>query len=236
MAWTPRCSSSATSRASSSRWARCRGRCRCSWAASRTRRTSRPSWTCDCRAPRWSAAWGRWSGSSRRAIPHVHWLGVLPRDGAGAALRRGRRVRLPQPRRYLRAGDGRGHGRGTPVAAYPVDGPLEVLGRPNADGTGRLGGAMHARPAPGLPGSDAGASRMKRVSAHWTSAGRTRPGCSWVSWCLHGRRRSRSRLSRNRRRDGEHSPRFRHLPDWVRCHDVPRASNSRLRDRRLTVA
>ena len=32
---------------------------------------------------------------------------------------------------------------GTPVAAYPVDGPLEVLGRRNAEGRS-LGGAMHA--------------------------------------------------------------------------------------------
>lgn len=32
---------------------------------------------------------------------------------------------------------------GTPVAAYPVDGPLEVLDRPRHDGRGRLGGAMH---------------------------------------------------------------------------------------------
>ena len=33
---------------------------------------------------------------------------------------------------------------GTPVAAYPVDGPLEVLGKPRADGRGSLGSAMHA--------------------------------------------------------------------------------------------
>jgi glycosyltransferase involved in cell wall biosynthesis len=32
---------------------------------------------------------------------------------------------------------------GTPVAAYPVDGPLTVLGRPRDDGAGSLGGAMH---------------------------------------------------------------------------------------------
>ena len=32
---------------------------------------------------------------------------------------------------------------GTPVAAYPVDGPLEVLGRPGHGGSGSLGGAMH---------------------------------------------------------------------------------------------
>jgi glycosyltransferase involved in cell wall biosynthesis len=33
---------------------------------------------------------------------------------------------------------------GTPVAAYPVDGPLEVLGRPSQDGSRSLGGVMHA--------------------------------------------------------------------------------------------
>lgn len=32
---------------------------------------------------------------------------------------------------------------GTPVAAFPVDGPLEVLGRAHADGTRPLGGALH---------------------------------------------------------------------------------------------
>jgi hypothetical protein len=33
---------------------------------------------------------------------------------------------------------------GTPVAAFPVDGPLTVLARPGPDGSGSLGGAMHA--------------------------------------------------------------------------------------------
>jgi glycosyltransferase involved in cell wall biosynthesis len=32
---------------------------------------------------------------------------------------------------------------GTPVAAYPVDGPLTVLARPGPHGAGSLGGAMH---------------------------------------------------------------------------------------------
>jgi hypothetical protein len=107
----------------------CRDRWRCTWAGSPMRRTSRPSSAWSCRAARSSAAWARWKLSSRPAIP----------GSAGWASCRG----MSWPEVYAAADVFVMSSRsetfglvmleamacGTPVAAYPVDGPLEVLGQ-----------------------------------------------------------------------------------------------------------
>jgi glycosyltransferase involved in cell wall biosynthesis len=78
----------------------------------------------------------------RARYPHVHWLGLLPRDELAKVYAAADVFVFPSH------GDSFGlvmveaMATGTPVAAFPVDGPLEVLARPRADGTGSLGGSM----------------------------------------------------------------------------------------------
>jgi glycosyltransferase involved in cell wall biosynthesis len=62
---------------------------------------------------------------------------------------------------------------GTPVAAYPADGPLTVLSRLRPDGGGSLGGAMHADlqqaciAALGVPRQEA---RQRALDFSWAQA------------------------------------------------------------------
>ena len=88
----------------------CRGRCSCTSAASRTRRTSRRSWSSICRARRWSTASGRCSSRLRREHPRGALARRRAARRAGARLQRRRRVRVPEPQRDLRPGDARGDG------------------------------------------------------------------------------------------------------------------------------
>ena len=48
--------------------------------------------------------------AASRAIPQVHWRGLLPRDELAGVYGAADAVRLPQPQRNLRPGDARGHG------------------------------------------------------------------------------------------------------------------------------
>ncbi len=80
----------------------------------------------------------------KRRYPHVHWLGLLPRDALARVYAAADLFVFPSRSETFGLVMAEAMACGTPVAAYPVDGPLEVLGRAGLDGQGRLGGALHA--------------------------------------------------------------------------------------------
>jgi glycosyltransferase involved in cell wall biosynthesis len=75
--------------------------------------------------------------------PHARWIGVLPRAELAKLYAAADLFVFPSHADTFGLVMVEAMATGTPVAAYPVDGPLEVLGRPNHDGSGSLGGAMH---------------------------------------------------------------------------------------------
>lgn len=78
----------------------------------------------------------------RQKYPHVRWLGLLPRDELARLYAAADVFVFPSHADTFGLVMVEAMACGTPVAAYPADGPLEVLGRPRADGRGSLGGAM----------------------------------------------------------------------------------------------
>lgn len=75
--------------------------------------------------------------------PHVHWVGLLPRRELAKLYGAADLFVFPSRADTFGLVMAEAMACGTPVAAYPVDGPLTVLGRPRADGRGSLGGVMH---------------------------------------------------------------------------------------------
>ncbi|HEY8048122.1 MAG TPA: glycosyltransferase family 1 protein [Ramlibacter sp.] len=74
--------------------------------------------------------------------PHVKWVGLLPRDRLAQLYAAADVFVFPSHADTFGLVMVEAMASGTPVAAFPVDGPLEVLGK--RDGAGRtLGGAMH---------------------------------------------------------------------------------------------
>ena len=175
---------------------RCRGRSSCTSAASRTRRTSRPS--CDLDLPGSKVVYGvgpLLERSCKRA---------LSRTCTGAAWCRatswrsvysgGRRVRLPQPRRDLRAGDAGGHGlrhAGGGLSRWPARSRCWA-------GAMRRRRAAWAAPCTKTCGRPASrrwpcpAHEARRARAGFQLAAR-RCDCSPASWCPRGRRPRRRR-------------------------------------------
>jgi glycosyltransferase involved in cell wall biosynthesis len=79
----------------------------------------------------------------RRKYPEVHWLGLLPRDELAKVYGAADLFVFPSHGDTFGLVMVEAMACGTPVAAYPTDGPLTVLARQHPDGGGRLGGAMH---------------------------------------------------------------------------------------------
>jgi glycosyltransferase involved in cell wall biosynthesis len=76
--------------------------------------------------------------------PHVHWVGLLPRDELAKLYGSADLLVFPSHADTFGLVMVESLACGTPVAAFPVDGPLEVLSREHPGGGGaRLGGAMH---------------------------------------------------------------------------------------------
>ena len=106
-----------------------RGRSGSMSAGWRWRRISRPSWRWICPAPRWWWATARPGRAVPEKYPEVQIPGRAVGRGAGQGLCRQRRLRLSQPHRHLRPGACWRHWPAAcPVAAYPVQGPLDVVG------------------------------------------------------------------------------------------------------------
>ncbi|WP_298926365.1 glycosyltransferase family 1 protein [uncultured Ramlibacter sp.] len=76
-------------------------------------------------------------------FPEVRWLGLLPRDELAKVYGAADLFVFPSHADTFGLVMVEAMASGTPVAAYPVDGPLEVLGRKTEDGHS-LGGAMDA--------------------------------------------------------------------------------------------
>ena len=79
----------------------------------------------------------------KQRYPQVHWLGLLPRDELARVYAAADLFVFPSRSETFGLVMAEAMACGTPVAAFPVDGPLEVLGRPGPDGESRLGGALH---------------------------------------------------------------------------------------------
>jgi len=78
----------------------------------------------------------------KRRHPQVRWLGLLPRDELAKVYAAADLFVFPSHADTFGLVMVEAMATGTPVAAFPVDGPLEVLGRRDAQGRS-LGGAMH---------------------------------------------------------------------------------------------
>jgi glycosyltransferase involved in cell wall biosynthesis len=74
--------------------------------------------------------------------PGVRWLGLLPRDELAKVYAAADLFVFPSHADTFGLVMVEAMATGTPVAAFPVDGPLEVLGRRHEDGRS-IGGAMH---------------------------------------------------------------------------------------------
>lgn len=81
---------------------------------------------------------GPLAASLRERYPHVRWLGVLPRDVLAQVYAAADVLVMPSLSETFGLVMLEAMACGTPVAAYPVDGPLEVVGEP------ACGGALQA--------------------------------------------------------------------------------------------
>jgi glycosyltransferase involved in cell wall biosynthesis len=79
----------------------------------------------------------------KQRYPEVRWVGLLPRDELAKLYAAADLFVFPSLADTFGLVMVEAMACGTPVAAYPADGPLTVLERPAYDGEGRLGGAMH---------------------------------------------------------------------------------------------
>lgn len=108
----------------------------------------------------------------KRKYPHVHWVGLLPRPELARLYASADLFVFPSHADTFGLVMAEAMACGTPVAAYPVDGPLEVLGRRDANGR-VIGGAMHAdlqqacRDALAVPREEA---RTRALDFSWSHA------------------------------------------------------------------
>ena len=79
----------------------------------------------------------------QQRYPHARWLGVLRRPELARLYAAADVFVFPSHADTFGLVMVEAMACGTPVAAFPVDGPLEVLGRLHPDGTRPLGGSLH---------------------------------------------------------------------------------------------
>jgi glycosyltransferase involved in cell wall biosynthesis len=113
--------------------------------------------------------------SLRQRYPNARWVGLLDRGSLAQLYGAADLLVFPSRADTFGLVMLEAMACGTPVAAYPVDGPLEVLSRPRYDGRGSLGGAMHedlqqaSYAALGVPRHDA---RTRAQDFSWAQAAR----------------------------------------------------------------
>lgn len=113
---------------------------------------------------------GPLKASLKARYPQVRWLGVMPRDALAKVYSAADVFVFPSRSETFGLVMLEAMATGTPVAAYPVDGPLEVLGKP--DGSCH-GGVMNADlqqacySALAVPRSEA---RQRAIQFSWTHA------------------------------------------------------------------
>jgi glycosyltransferase involved in cell wall biosynthesis len=118
---------------------------------------------------------GPLEASLRARFPHVRWVGLLPRERLAGLYGAADVFVFPSRCETFGLVMAEAMACGTPVAAYPVDGPLEVLGRPREDGHGCLGGVLHddlqkaSFEALGTPRHEA---RLRSLDFSWAQAAR----------------------------------------------------------------
>ena len=118
----------------------------------------------------------------RKRYPDVVWMGVLPRADLARIYAASDVFVFPSRSETFGLVMLEAMACGTPVAAYPVDGPLQVLG---ADGVGVLGGVLHdaldqaVAQALQVPRSDA---RLRAMHFDWPQTAR-----SFASHLVHVR-------------------------------------------------
>jgi glycosyltransferase involved in cell wall biosynthesis len=86
---------------------------------------------------------GPLENSLKEKFQHVRWLGVLPRDELALVYASSDVFTFPSRNETFGLVMLEAMACGTPVAAFPVDGPLEVLRATGEDMTHRKGGVLH---------------------------------------------------------------------------------------------
>ena len=79
----------------------------------------------------------------KQRYPAARWVGLLPREDLARLYAAADLFVFPSRADTFGLVMAEAMACGTPVAAYPADGPLTVLARPGPAGIGSLGGAMH---------------------------------------------------------------------------------------------
>ena len=122
-----------------------RGRSGCMSAGSRWKRTSKPFWRWICRAPRWWSATARPAPRWKPNIPQARFLGALSGEALVQAYAGSTVFVFPSRTDTFGLVLLEALACGLPVAAYPVQGPLDVVG-------GAPVAALDDGPAEGLSG------------------------------------------------------------------------------------
>src|SRR5699024_2260588 len=108
----------------------------------------------------------------KQRYPQVRWVGLLSRDELAKVYAAADLFIFPSRADTFGLAMVEAMATGTPVAAYPVDGPLEVLGRTHADGR-NVGGSLNedlqqaAYAAMAVPRAEA---RARALDFSWSQA------------------------------------------------------------------
>jgi glycosyltransferase involved in cell wall biosynthesis len=118
--------------------------------------------------------------SLKERYPQVRWLGLLPREELARVYAAADIFVMPSKSETFGLVMLEAMACGTPVAAYPVDGPLEVLGPAQPHGEGRHhGGALHEdllHACYGALGTSRHDARSRALAFSWTHAARVFAG------------------------------------------------------------